>query len=189
VELVTARLLLREFTAEDLPAFTAYQSDPRYTEFVGPEESGPEFTRSLLELFMRWSTEQPRQNYQLAVVERTSSPELIGCAGVRCGGCEPGCAEFGLELAPRRWGRGFATEVARALLGFAFQDLGQHTVIAVSVTQNHRITRLLSKLGFRSTVSRPGPDWMRDRGFDETEWRLTADEWRATASRQGAAHG
>ncbi len=68
MEIVTNRFLLREFTEENEPAFFAYHADPRYAEFWRPEEVEPDHTRELLRLFIQWAGEQPRPNYQLAVV-------------------------------------------------------------------------------------------------------------------------
>lgn len=180
MELTTARITLRDFTPDDRAALGAYQSDPRYAELYGPEEIGNERAVDLLDMFLRWSIELPRQNFQLAIIERDASPALIGCVGVRFKGLEEGVAEFGLELAPQRWGRGLATEAARALLSHAFRELGLRMAIAISVTQNHRVARVLDKLGFHSTGIRAGADWMRGRGWSETEWRLTAKEWEDT---------
>jgi RimJ/RimL family protein N-acetyltransferase len=177
VELITERLLLRDFTPDDRAALLAYQGDPRYLEFYGPDEGGPESTVELLAMFLAWQAEEPRQNYQLAIVERAASPALIGCCGVRQKGFEAGVAEFGLELASQCWGRGLASEAARAMLAFAFQDLGAREVLAVTVTQNHRVARLLERLGFRACGTRDGAGWMRERGLSETEWRLSAAQW------------
>jgi ribosomal-protein-alanine N-acetyltransferase len=179
VELITERLLLRDFTLEDRAALLAYQGDPRYREFYGPDEGGPEATAELLAMFLAWQAEEPRQNYQLAIVERAASPAPIGCCGVRQKGFEAGVAEFGLELAPQRWGRGFASEAARAMLTFAFKELGAREILAMTVTQNQRIARLLERLGFSACGTRAGPGWMSERGLSETEWRLTAAPWGA----------
>lgn len=177
MELTTERLLLRDFTPGDRAALLAYQSDPRHNEFYGPEEGGTEQTLQLLDLFLRWQAELPRRNYQLAIVERGVSPDPIGSCGVRLQGYENGTAEFGLELAAPCWGRGLATEAARAILGFAFRDLGLRRIVGISVTENARVARLVTKLGFRSAGTRPGPDWMRARGWSKTEWVLTAEGW------------
>ena len=67
----------------------------------------------------------PRVNVQLAVVRRAAPYALVGCAGLRREGCEPGVAELGVELAPDVWGRyGYALEIGRALLAFGFGELG-----------------------------------------------------------------
>ncbi|HEV2845020.1 MAG TPA: GNAT family N-acetyltransferase, partial [Thermoanaerobaculia bacterium] len=167
------RLLLREFTPGDLPAFLAYQADPRYTEFYGPEDLDPGLAAGLIEKFIAWPGASPRRNYQLAIARRETPADIIGSCGVRLEGCEPGVGEFGLELAADHWGRGFASEAARAILQFAFDDLGVREVLGVTVTQNTRVQRLVARLGFRKVETRPGPPWMRARGWSETVWALS----------------
>lgn len=178
MEIATPRLLLREFTEEDLPALARYQADPRYSEFHGPEEIGPDLARKLIELFLAWAAERPRQNYQLAVAQRDNPEEAIGSCGVRLKDCEAGRAELGLELAPEHWGRGFASEAARAILEFGFRDLGVQEIRGVTITENARVQRLVERLGFTKVEARPGADWMSARGWSETVWGITAGRWR-----------
>jgi ribosomal-protein-alanine N-acetyltransferase len=177
MQLETPRLILRDFVIEDLEALTAYQSDPRYRSFYGPDEHSPEQPRKLLEMFIANASESPRQNYQLAIVHPPTSPDPIGNCGVRCRGMDTGFAEFGLELAPHTWGRGFATEAGSAILGFGFRELGIHTVLATTVRENERVTRLALKLGFRAVGTNPGPEWMQTRGWSQTQWELTSSDW------------
>ncbi|MGH9847926.1 MAG: GNAT family N-acetyltransferase [Blastocatellia bacterium] len=179
MEIVTKRLLLREFTEGDLPALIAYQADPRYAEFW-PDATPTDHARELFHMFRRWVDECPRHNYQLAVARIRTPHELIGCCGLRGQGMDAGMAEFGIELAPRWWGHGFATEAARAILGFGFRELGLRDVRGVSVTENAGVTNVVSRLGFTLLGRRPGPAWMSDRGWSQTEWRLTREQWEAT---------
>jgi RimJ/RimL family protein N-acetyltransferase len=174
MEIATPRLILREFTAGDLPALAALHADPRSLEFYGPQEIGPDFTRGLLDRFLAWSVESPRLNYQLAIARRENPQEAIGDCGVRLQGCEPGVGEFGLELASGYWGGGFASEASHAILRFAFEDLGLREVHGITVTENTRVQRLVTRLGFTRIETRPGPGWMRERGWSHTEWRLAA---------------
>jgi [ribosomal protein S5]-alanine N-acetyltransferase len=176
MEILTPRLILREFTAGDLAAFLAYQADPRNAEFYSSEDLDPSHARGLIQRFIDWAAASPRQNYQFAIVERGNVKEAIGSCGIRLEGCDAGRAEFGLELAPAHWGRGFATEAARAILGFAFRDLGVQEVRGVTVTENNRVQRLVARLGFTQVETRPGPAWMRARGWSETVWGLTAED-------------
>lgn len=177
MEIVTPRLILREFTLEDLPAFLTHQADPRLQEFYGPEDLGADPARDLVERFICWAAESPRRNYQLAIARREDSKELIGTCGVRLEGCEAGMAELGLQVAPGDWGRGFAAEAARAILEFGFRDLGLQEIRGLTVTENVRVQRLVVKLGFNPLETRPGPAWMRDRGWSETVWGTTAERW------------
>ena len=173
MEILTPRLLLREFTPGDLPAFLSYQADPRHTEFYGPEDLDPGLAAGLIERFIAWAAASPRQNYQLAIARRENPTEVIGSCGIRLEGCEPGIGEFGLELAAEHWGRGFASEASQAILRFAFADLGLREVRGVTVTQNTRVQRLVARLGFRKVEIRPGPPWMHDHGWSETVWALS----------------
>lgn len=177
MEIVTQRFLLRDFIQEDEPAFFAYRAEPRYAEFCAPEEVTPSHTRKLLRLFNRWAAERPRRNYQLAITLRRNPRELIGCCGLRR---EDGSdwAELGIELAPQFWGRyAYAVEVASALIEFGFGDLGLKEIRGVSVSANRRVARLAQKYGFVAVGTLHSPDWMRERGWTQTEWQLTRESW------------
>jgi ribosomal-protein-alanine N-acetyltransferase len=183
MKIITNRFLLREFTKEDEPAFLAYHADPRYAEFCSPEEVEPDYTRKLLSLFIHWVSEQPRRNYQLAVVPLHNPKELLGCCGLRREGYDPDKAELGIELAPQYWGRyRYAIEVAIALLEFGFGELGLLEVRGFSISANTRITRLAHKYGFVAISSCPGSDWMHTRGWSQTEWQLTRSRWECTSA-------
>ncbi len=178
MEIITKRFVLREFTAEDEPAFLAYHSDPRYAEFYGPEEVGREHARDLLRRFSRWAAEEPRRNYQLAISDIRDPHELIGCCGLRREDYGSHQAEMGIELSPRYWGRyAYAIEIASALLEFGFGTLELTEVRGISVSANSRISRLARRYGFVEADTRPTSDWMRARGWSQTEWKLTHDRW------------
>ncbi|MBD2104956.1 GNAT family N-acetyltransferase [Leptolyngbya sp. FACHB-261] len=179
MEIVTKRFLLRDFTQEDAPSFFAYHADPRYAEFCAPEEVELSHTRELLHLFSEWAIERPRRNYQLAIIDRRNSQELVGCAGLRCEGYGPDQAELGIELAPQFWGRyAYAIEVASALVEFGFRDLGLNEIRGISVSANSRVARLAHRYGFIAIGTRPSPDWMCARGWSQIEWQLTREAWK-----------
>jgi len=172
MELVGDRIVLREYTSADWPSVASYQADPRYLSFCAPETASAEHSRALVDLFASWAREEPRRNFQLAMVERASG-QLIGSCGLRMADLPAGVAEFGLELSPDSWGRGLGTEASRALLDFGFRAMALTEVRAVSVSENTRISALLRKLGFTGAGTRPGEAWMDDRGWTFTDWVLT----------------
>lgn len=182
MEIITERLLLREFTQDDTPAFLAYQANPRYAEFYSLEESAPDHARELLRLFSTWASERPRRNYQLAVAELRNPRQLLGCCGLRLKGLGAGTAEFGLELAAESWGQGYATEAARALLGFGFRELRLDDVRSESVSANARVIALAHRIGLVEIGTRPGPAWMSVRGWHQIDWQLTRGRWEGLAS-------
>jgi ribosomal-protein-alanine N-acetyltransferase len=176
MELTGDRITLREHVGEDWAPLAAYQGDARYLQFNPADGSVPAQARRLVELFVTWAGQQPRENYQLGIVHRVTE-RLIGSAGLRTAGMAPGCAEFGLELSPDWWGRGLAAESSRLLLGFGFETLALEQIRGVSVTANAQVARLVRRLGFVEGATLAGNAWMRARAWTFTEWVLTKDAW------------
>lgn len=80
----------------------------------------------------------------------SSAPaEIIGCVGLAHDGEE---VELGYWFARPHWGKGYATEAARALLGLA-RTLGHRRLVAGHFIDNPASGRVLRKIGFRPTGS------------------------------------
>jgi len=176
VQLEAHRVTLREFTLADIAVCQRQHADPRFLEFYSPEVGDPAFVKSLVELFIRTANTEPRFDYTLAVVERGTS-QLIGSCSIRTAGQEQGHAEFGLGLWADVWGRGLATEAARAIIAFGFEKLGLEEIRGVSVSANDRVGRLVTKLKFVKTGERDGAAWMAARGWKHSVWTLTRSAW------------
>lgn len=178
MEIITTRLLLRDYVVDDAPAFLAYQADPRARQFYDPAQSQPAQLQALVPLFVQWAEEVPRLNWQLAIVTRQAPATLIGSVGLRRRRTAPEVAEFGLELAPSHWGRGYATEAAEAILSFGFTTLLVTAVRGATVSANARVTRLVQRLGFRRVAEEEGSEWLAARGWCEVTWELLRQDWR-----------
>ncbi len=117
MELQTKRLILREFEAGDWTAVWAYQRDPRYLRYYPWTERSPEDARMFVSRFILQQQQEPRIKFQLAITLKPGG-ELIGNCGIRTEDVNAFDADMGYELSPERWGHGYATEAARAILGF-----------------------------------------------------------------------
>ena len=170
------RVTLREFRSDDVAELERFHKDPRYLEFYAPEVSEPTFAKTLVGLFIRTAKEEPRYDYTLAIVERVSS-QLIGCCSLRTAGQQAGYAEFGMEVSPDFWGRGLAAAAAREMIRFGFDALRLDEIRGVSVTANHRVEPLVTKLGFVKIAEHGGAPWMTARGWTHTVWALTKATW------------
>ncbi|HYJ79103.1 MAG TPA: GNAT family N-acetyltransferase [Longimicrobiaceae bacterium] len=174
----TERLLLREFTLDDLPAVLAYHRDPRYLRYY-PERRGTEpETRRLVQRFVDWQQEEPRARYQWAVL-LPEDGRLIGNGGIRIQSFETMEADIGYELDPEHWGRGYASELAAALLRFGFTELGLHRITAHCVADNVGSARVLEKVGMRQEGRLRESEWMQGRWWDRLLFGILAHEWRA----------
>lgn len=146
MELHTDRLILREFVADDWPAVLAYQRDPRYLrlyEWTGRTE---EDVRAFVQMFIDQQQQRPRTRFQLAVTLKADG-RLIGNCGIRLPAAGAHDADIGYELAPDEWGHGYATEAARAIVRFGFEELGLHRISADTVADNTASAHVLTKLG------------------------------------------
>ena len=178
VKIVTKRLLLRDFIESDRSPFLDYQADPRSQIFSDPNETSPENSARLFETFCIWASEQPRLNYQLAIVQRCEPYALVGCCGLRGKGFEAGEMELGIELAPDYWGRyAYAVEVGRALLDVGFRELRLDVISGSTVNANARIARLAEWVGAEVVTTVSGSPWMSKRGWREVNWRITRAQW------------
>jgi [ribosomal protein S5]-alanine N-acetyltransferase len=79
-----------------------------------------------------------------------SSGSLVGRGGlsrVEMAGQER--LEIGWVLLRPFWGQGYATEIGRAGLAFAFEELGADEVISYTEARNVRSRTVMERLGFR----------------------------------------
>lgn len=178
MQLETERLRLREFTKSDWQAILAYQNDPLYLRYYHWTERTAEDVQAFLQMFLSYQKERPRRNYQLAVTLKTSG-RLIGNCGVRVNDPDLREANIGYELASRYWGKGYATEAARAMLRFGFADLGMHRIWATTIAENIGSARVLEKLGMHLEARQREKEWIKDRWHDRLTYAILDHEWQA----------
>jgi len=96
---------------------------------------------------VRRANAKPRTSFTLAVVDLDGN--LIGAAGLKLTDGERRHGELGYVLAKDSWGFGYATEVARCLIAFGFNELGLDQITAICDPENHASARVLEKAGMR----------------------------------------
>ena len=139
----TTRLWFRKWTAADLPLAAALWGDARVTAMIGgPFDAGR--VAGLLEAQLAMDREAGVQYWPVFLA---SSGEFAGCCGLRPRGA--GQLELGFHFRPEHWGKGFATEAARAAIAFAFEDMKAEELFAGHHPRNAVSARTLRKLGFR----------------------------------------
>jgi RimJ/RimL family protein N-acetyltransferase len=181
VRLETDRLVLREFIEGDLEAVFAYQSDPRYLQYYPWLERRLEDVRTFLNTWISWQFDRPRAKFQLAIV-LAADGRLVGNCGLRKAAAHAQEAELGYEINPSYWGRGYASEAARAMLAFGFQDLSLHRVWAECVAANRASARVLEKLGMQPEGRLRENRWMKGEWWDTLLFGLLEREWAHAAN-------
>jgi ribosomal-protein-alanine N-acetyltransferase len=152
VELTTARLRLRPFGPADLDAAHAVYADPEVMRWVGHgAHRMPAETRSALR---GYADALAKRGYGFVAVVERASGDLIGDAGLHPLGGRGPDIELGYTLARSAWGRGYGTEIARALAEHAFDALGAERVFAQVEPANRASRHVLEKLGMTERATR-----------------------------------
>ena len=160
----TPRLLGRRLEPQDLEPMLAVYGDLEAMRFVG---DGTALSREECERWLAVTAENyAKRGYGMfALVERQTG-QVVGFGGLIhfAGRGEP---EIKYALLRSAWGRGLATEAARALLGFA-RTLGLQQVIATVDPDHHASQRVLAKAGMQRGALLQDEDGSWTQYFD---WR------------------
>ena len=188
--LETERLRLRWFTRDDVDNLTDLDADPAVTRFINGGRPTPreEVAEHELPHFLRYADEP--HGYGFWAVEEGASGAFLGWFHLRPerDGGHPDEPELGYRLRRDAWGKGFATEGARALIAKAFEELGARKVWASTMVLNVGSRRVMEKAGLRYVRTFWG-EWPEKIPGDEhgdVEYALTRDEWETAEAAGGA---
>ena len=147
MQLETERLVLRSWRPEDLGPFATICADPQVMATLGPVMDRAQ-TAALID---RVTAMEAAHGHTFWALERREDAALIGWCGVIRGTDGPveDKAEIGWRLARECWGHGYATEAARATLGWLFAHLADDAGWAITHTGNTRSRAVMERLGMR----------------------------------------
>ncbi|HTO96275.1 MAG TPA: GNAT family N-acetyltransferase [Myxococcales bacterium] len=163
-------LLLDPLDREDYPWICALYADPEVMRFIGSGVRSEQQSRTNLDALL---AQAERLGFGYWMVRERETAERVGGALliVRREGTP---VELGFAFARAFWGKGFATEAARALVDHAFGDLRIPLLQAFTDVDNAASGAVLRKAGFRDAGLTAGPYGGTDRRFV-----LTREEWLA----------
>lgn len=151
--LETERLILRRIDPErDFEPWARVMADERAVRFLGTAPLDRALAwRHMAAVIGHWEI----RGYGPFSVEEKTSGEWVGRVGPWFPEGWP-APEIGWTLSPGHWGKGYATEAARAALAFAFRELGWTSVVHVILAGNERSIAVAQRLGSTFLRSRQG---------------------------------
>ena len=180
-ELETERLLLRRWRPGDRTPFAVLNADPEVMRhFPAPLTRRESDTfADLIEALME------ADGWGLWALEVRATGDFVGFTGLARPRFEAPftpAVEIGWRLARPAWGRGYASEAARAAAAFAFEQVQLDEIVSMTVVANERSRAVMRRLGMHHD---PADDF--DHPLVEQPhlsrhvlYRLTADGWRAS---------
>jgi RimJ/RimL family protein N-acetyltransferase len=180
IEVETERLRLRQWLPADREPFAALNADPRVMAFFPAQFDRAESDAVADRLQARIA----EVGWGLWAAEIRESGEFIGFVGLHVPGEQlpffP-CVEIGWRLGFRHWGRGFATEAARAALRVGFERVGLPDIVSFAALENARSRAVMARIGLRDTgITFDHPDVPAGSQLREhCLYRLSHEEWAA----------
>ena len=186
VTLHTPRLLLDALRDDDAAALYHYRADPAVSRHQGWCPASLDETRRFIERCAAVAPDTPGSWFQRAI-RRRDSGQLVGDLGLHFLAEVPATVELGISLAPSQQRQGLAAEALRVTLGWIFEDLRKHRVIASVDPRNQPCMTLLARIGMRREAhfveSRPaGAGWV-----DDVIYAMLEREWRGATHRSAIA--
>ncbi|MGH9250270.1 MAG: GNAT family N-acetyltransferase [Acidimicrobiales bacterium] len=192
VYLETERLVLRQFTPDDVNNLVELDADPDVMQFITGGRPTPreEVEGEILPRWLRYYTGSPGIGFWAA--EEKATGQFIGWFHFRPGEGHPvDEPELGYRLRRSAWGKGYATEGCRALIDKGFAEHGVRRVLAETMVVHAASRRVMEKSGLRlvRVFHADWPDKIPGDEHGDVEYALDREQWeqqRSTGTRYGA---
>jgi RimJ/RimL family protein N-acetyltransferase len=178
--LETERLVLRQFTEDDVDNLVELDGDPQVMQFINGGRPTPreEIENDVLPAFLGYY--ERFAGYGFWAAEEKATGRFVGWFHFRPAKDAPaGEVELGYRLRRAAWGKGYATEGSRALLHKGFAELGVERVVAFTMVVNVASRRVMEKAGLRyvRTFHQTWPDYIEGEEKGDVEYALTRSDW------------
>jgi RimJ/RimL family protein N-acetyltransferase len=154
--LETPRLLLRRWQDADLDGLAAVNAQPEVMRYI--HDGRPLDRNATAERLAAYRRHWDEHGFGLYAVEVKETGGLAGFTGLAVPAFLPEimpAVEIGWRLGREHWGRGLATEAARAVVAHTRAGLGLRRLVSIHVVGNDASARVMVKLGMsleRETV-------------------------------------
>ena len=138
--LETERLILRTLCETDAEDVFEWVGDPIVNRYM------PYPVYQNVEQVKKWIQSIQPEDYEFGFVLKETG-KVIGSGSI--GLNAENRYELGYNLKRRYWGRGYATEAARAMIDWAYHELRATDFVASHATDNTASGRVLEKCGFQ----------------------------------------
>lgn len=152
IEINTDRLLLRQWQDSDFPKFAEMNSCNEVMEYFPNKLSEPQsnfFASRLATLIAErgwglWATEEKESNNFIGFIGLHEVVEELHFSPA---------LEIGWRLSNEFWGKGYATEGAKAVLNVAFEKLGIDEIVSLTSVINVKSEAVMKRIGMVNTNS------------------------------------
>jgi RimJ/RimL family protein N-acetyltransferase len=145
-------------------------ADPEVGRFLMGTQTRTDAWRTFADVLGHWAL----RGHGFWAVERKEDGAFLGRIGLNRPETWPGM-EVGWTLGSRYWGKGYATEAARAAMDFGFRNYPLSRLVSLIDPANHPSQRVAARLGMK-----PGGPWelvYAGRTFRTDVWEIARETW------------
>lgn len=172
------RLGFGHWTADQLDLATRLWGNPLVTRYI--TRTGQMTEPEIAARLAREVESGAKHGIQYWPLYLKADGSFLGCCGLRPYDLDQGIAEVGVHLLPEAWGKGYAQEATRAVIGYAFDKLGLQALFAGHNPNNTASAAVLRKLGFVRT----GEEFYEPTGLWHPAYLLRRDDVRGVRPAQ-----
>lgn len=171
----TERLVLRPWEEKDFDAFFEMQSDEAVARWLHNDARDEAESRRLFDY--RKISYEMGGNFLWIACAGVAEDEVVVDLTLNVRSEHARGGELGFIVPPRQQGKGYATEAARALLDWAFEEVGFHRIYARHEPRNAPSGRVLEKLGMRREAHFVENEWVKGEWQSDVLYAILDREW------------
>lgn len=145
--LETKRLYIREFVQADLEDLHAMNSNPEVMKYIFGRPLAKEESQKFLNIYFETYKKTPGLG-NFAAFEKDTQ-KFIGWVCLRPYSEDPEQIELGYRLNPQNWGKGYATELAQAIVAHGAKTMKLKEIMAIVNPENQNSRGVLAKAGLK----------------------------------------
>jgi len=178
MNITSDRLLIRKLSLEDAKLVHEIHSIPevdKYNTLGLPKDI--EETKKLISTAIDDQSNKVRKQFAW-IVSLKESENIIGLCGMFLIADKFKMGEIYYKLKPKYWGNGYATEIAKALVNFGFNEMKLHRIEAGTAVKNIKSLSVLEKIGMTKEGIRRKILPIRGKWVDGYQYAIVEDDVR-----------
>jgi RimJ/RimL family protein N-acetyltransferase len=186
--LLINRLILRNWQEEDLAPFAALNADHRVREFFPGLMTRQESDDSV-KIMSDYIGKYGWGFWAASLIETGEFIGMIGLLNVHFKAHFTPAVEIGWRLAFEHWGKGYATEGAKASLKYGFETLALKEIVSFTTVDNIRSRHVMKKIGMHHDQNDDFDHPKLPEGHPlrrHVLYRMNQEQWRFDAQKENA---
>ena len=176
--LESERVILQEIEKKDWRDIHKYASQPIVCQYQPWGPNTEKESKDFVEQILGDGKTNPRSRFVFAVIQKIDG-RMIGSGELNLRDLSNQVGEIAYITNPDHWGKGFATEVAKILIEFGFNEFNLHRIYATCDPRNVGSIRVLEKIGMIKEGRIREDLLIKDGWRDSLLYSILEQEWNA----------